>query len=743
MNIHIKYLFLLFILMINLGACQNENLEYNNHNNQLSTNSNFIRLLDDSTQIAGTLQIAGTSSVIDLKWNLPTNCNLDTTATKINLIKGQGILSIKWDKKTNEGNYGPINAAYEGGVLLSSGEESKYIPLFWTENLDSTKVSDRLQMKTRSSEELPRAASVSLHPSGNVTMDQDNGGSVYVAFTGTPVVSIDATGITSDTHIDKTKIDNLLTEPGIVKFVWTAEKAPNFNFARTVKFSASETAFVTAKLIYTVPDAGDPIYKFISSSPVSGGTLPAVNASVDVVVYTNKEWSLDSDFDLAPPTNDPNAFGPENKRLTIPIMDNPDTNSRTVTITVKSQGVEKDVLTFTQLGSGQIGTFEFVSSDPVDNTSIPGTATDIKITVKTDLAWYIDCNVCNPLSFEAVPLSIQTKSYTIPANTTINNRIITVTISSGNPSTEKKIQFIQLPKSGDPDFTLIYSTSNLPAGNIPVAGAIYQFEFTGTYTGGVQVRAVVDGVSQVSGQIVTDKKPQCLVSANALNTTRNIQFEYKRADGDWLPLPAETNRLQEGTGGGTETGSVQAGLLTPNRNLWEYGEDCSCEFTGDFTGTIILRAKVGNEELVRNTGKVNSVISVAIPQLNGLNRIISFEYSINNGTDWVSLGSRNQINEYLSFVDLQPSGKNMPANGLTYTWGIGGSYSKNVTFQVSVDSTDDGNQIYEESASPIHTFSVTIPKNPKKQARAVIFRYKLEDDVKWTIIDIKYQNASK
>ena len=156
-----------------------------------------------------------------------------------------------------------------------------------------------------------------------------------------------------------------------------------------------------------------------------------------------------------------------------------------------------------------------------------------------------------------------------------------------------------------------------------------------------------------------------------------------------------------------------------------------------------MRAMVGNVELARATGKINERISVSIPQLSGLNRIIKFEYSIEKGNTWTNLGNRTQINEYVSFVDLQPYGKSMPANGQTYTWGVGGTYSKNITFQVSVDNTDEGNQIYEESAVPSHTFSYTIPKNPKKQARLVIFRFKLEDDVKWTIIDTKYQDASK
>lgn len=732
MNTHIKYLFVLFISMFCFGACQNEDFENNSHNSQFSTSSDFIRLMDDSTQVAGNLSVIASSSEVDLKWNVPMDCNLDTTSTKLVLTKGQGTLLIKWNKKTGEGTYGPTNTAYEGGVLISSGEKSKYIPLYWTESLDSTKVTEQLQIMTRAGEGLPRVASVSLHPSGNVTMDQDNGGSVYVAFAETPVVSIDATGITSDTHIDKTKIKNMITEPGIVEFTWTAEKAPNFNFVRTVKFSASETAFVTAKLTYMVPDSGEPIYKFVSSAPLSGGTLPATNASVDVVVYTNKEWSLESDLNLAPPTSDPNAFGPENKRLTIPIMDNPDVNSRTVTITVKSQENEKDVLTFTQLGLGQIGTFEFVSSDPVDNTTIPGDATEISVTVKTDLAWYLDCNICNPISFEAVPLSTQTKSYTIPANTTVTNRIITLTVSSGNPNTEKKLQFIQLPKNGNPDFTLIYSSSNLPIGNIPSAGATYQFEFTGTYTGGVQVRAVIDGVPQVPGQLVTDKKPQCSVPVNTLNVTRDIKFEYKRADGDWMALPALTDRLQDGNNGGDNPGgNVTPGKILPPGDVPEDGKNYFCTFKG--TGNVIFRALRNGTEVSRSdegTATATGVnLSVIIPPLgNTSNSTISFEYSVDGGKNWINMNDDRAQNQTYVVVDT-PVMKEFPAKNASASFGIRGTSQKIVT----INAYSSGVLIGSASTYPTPEGTkliVPIEDNPGPSYRLVSFSWTV-DGVHW------------
>lgn len=735
---------MLAILLTTIACTDNDSENIEKSYSGLVVSADFIKLMDDSTNVAGNLDISTDAPQVYLRWNIPDGCNLDTTMSVIKTSNGKATLPIKWSEAQNASSWGPVGIAYEGGVVISTEKVSKYVRLFWVEELDTTAVLNNPVLMTRAGDEVPQNAMIRLLPDGNVTMHQQAGGGVTVDFSGVVSIRVDATDVTRETNVDLTDVPLLMSKPDDVFFKWTADGAPNFDFVRNVRFIASTTVYADATLNYRVPSA-TAYYKLVSSTPKSEGILDARNATVTVVVNTNKEWSLESGLNAFPPTEDPSAFGPEDKTLKMYIRDNVDDLPRDVTIYVKSQGVVKDTLTFTQLGTLQLGVFELVTTDPAGGATIPATETDIEVTVKTDQNWFIDCNVCDPVFFEATGgVATYTKTYKVPANTSDENRIITLTVSAGNAKTEKTVQFVQSGKGSIPPENPLRFLNVLLPEKLPATASMYTFNFEGDYTGNLRIRSKsgTKVLYTASPYAYPGTQPKGRVPANS-GDEREVSFEYDKNDGNWLPLPVETNRLQAGRAGGTETGSVKAGPLTPNRTIWEYGENCSCEFTGDFTGTIILRAKIGNEELVRNTGKVNSVISVAIPRLYGLNRVISFEYSIDNGANWINLGNRTQINEYVSFVDLQPNGKNMPANGQTYTWGIGGTYSKKVTFQVSVDSTDDGNQIYEESATASHTFSVIIPQNPKKQPRSVIFRYKLEDDAKWTIIDIKYQDASK
>lgn len=737
-----RIFYLLAILLVLFSCTDNDSENPGKSYNGLEVSTDFIKLMDDSTTIAGNLDILANASQVHLRWNVPAGCNLDTTLSVIQMSEGKATLPIKWSKVLNSGNRGPEEMAYEGGVVISTEKESKYVRLFWVEELDTAALQANPIVMTRADENLPNAIKIDLLPDANVVMNQQTGGAVTVDFTGVPTVRVNASEVSSDTHVDLTDVPLVMHEPGDVYFPWTAEGAPNFDFVKNVRFIASSYIYKDAMLNYRVP--GTPaLYEFVSSAPESGSELKARDATVTVVVYTNKEWSLVSEFNAFPPTEDTKAFGPEDKTLEMRIKDNEDSQPREVVIYVKSQGVNKDTLTFTQLGAtSQSGVFEFIETAPVGGTTIPATETGIDVTVKTDQNWHVDSNVSTTANYQVTgAAAIVTETYIIPANTSKENRIVTLIIRADNAESGTTVQFIQSGTGVTPENPLHFVNVFLPD-KIPATESIYTFNFKGDYTGSLRIR------SKSGNQILYTEnpyeypgiQPKGKVPAN-IGEEREISFEYDKNDGNWIPLPIETNRIQEGSGG--ETGSVIAGGVIPDRELSEYGEECSCKFTGDFTGTIILRASVQGVEITRNTGKVNTTIPVTIPRLTGLNRIITFDYSIDGGNTWNDLGNRTQVNEYIGFIDLQPSGKTMPAAGQTYTWGIEGTYSKNVTFQVSLNSTDEGNQIYEESAIPSHTFSVDIPENLAKQARTVIFRYKLEDDVKWTIIDVKYQAAKK
>lgn len=126
--------------------------------------------------------------------------------------------------------------------------------------------------------------------------------------------------------------------------------------------------------------------------------------------------------------------------------------------------------------------------------------------------------------------------------------------------------------SGETPTGLTYVSSTLPTGNIPQMGGTYTFTFEGTYTGNVQVRALAAGVVVATGAEVTNKQPSVTVPANTTGAPRNVTFQYKLSTGNWIDLPATTNKVQDYTGGGTGTGGiVVAGYTWAPGNLTKVG----------------------------------------------------------------------------------------------------------------------------------------------------------------------------
>lgn len=128
--------------------------------------------------------------------------------------------------------------------------------------------------------------------------------------------------------------------------------------------------------------------------------------------------------------------------------------------------------------------------------------------------------------------------------------------------------------------TAVYSGSDLPAANIPQEGDTYTFTFTGSYFGGLQARALVDTVVIATGTEVSDRQPKVKIPENPTTSTRNITFQYKRADGDWTNMPNTTNRTQT-----ARVGITLAGYIWAPANLRKVGNiytfyDSQEEFSG-------------------------------------------------------------------------------------------------------------------------------------------------------------------
>lgn len=321
----------------------------------LAVSAQFLKLSDDNN-IAGELSIISSMDEVHVKWNTDSICNLDTTQTVVYMKNGTGRLPIKWEKQQENGKYGPEYVAYKAGVLLTDGENSKYVPLVWSEKIDSTKIVESIPFTRSVDSPLPRVAQIQMIPT-TVHMNYQNGGVMYVKLDETPFAVLDISNITSDMNIDMSQIPTSITSSQLVNFRWNANGAPSLSF--------------TAQII---------------------------------------------------------AYG---------------------------EGI-------TQIGA---------------------------------------------------------VTYTIPN-------------------------------------TLSFVKSNLPTGNIPFVGGIYTFTFEGGYTGTVQVRCLVNGVVVNTGNAVMNKQPQVTVPSNKTVNTRNVTFQYKRADGNWEDLPTSQNKVQKGGGNYIEVNGI-------------------------------------------------------------------------------------------------------------------------------------------------------------------------------------------
>lgn len=137
-----------------------------------------------------------------------------------------------------------------------------------------------------------------------------------------------------------------------------------------------------------------------------------------------------------------------------------------------------------------------------------------------------------------------------------------------------------------PSITLSFKASNLPSGNIPFVGGLYTFTFEGNYTGAVQVRCLINGSVVNTGNAVMNKQPHVTVPRNNTLNTRNVTFQYKRADGNWENLPTSENRIQKR---GIENYIEVSGIAWAPGNLIKTGnvytfhknqQDCSGVWNG-------------------------------------------------------------------------------------------------------------------------------------------------------------------
>lgn len=262
-------------------GCQNEETESVERVSGLQIATDFIKLSDDSTEVAGELIIQSSLSEVSLKWNTDSVCNLDTTVTFLPVKNGRCSLPIKWKEKQESGKYGPDDIAYKAGVQVIAGEHSAYIPLIWAEKVDTAKVLESF-VKTRAvGDPLPKISQITMLPT-TVTMDDAVGGTMRIGLSNVPFVIMDYSEITSDMNIDMADMPSVITEDTNLDFKWKSGGAPSFGFsANIVAMSEGLTQIGVVQYLKSTPQIT------ISANPTSIVLAGNQDAKAASVITTN------------------------------------------------------------------------------------------------------------------------------------------------------------------------------------------------------------------------------------------------------------------------------------------------------------------------------------------------------------------------------------------------------------------------------------------------------------------------
>lgn len=722
-----KYLIYLLALFA-VTACSDYD-EYRHDASQsgkleFGTSAGFLRLQDDSTRIAGTLEITANTPSVELKWNVPPVSNLDTTVTELSLENGRVQLPIKWASKLADGVYGPVNAAYSAGVLITSGNDSKYVPLVWADEVDSVKIMEQCQIMTRAGRiEMPTSDNQIIIDTPNpLPLDKDTCGTIKIRYINRCNVNFDDFSEATDFDKYHLALDKLPPQytgsDSKIPLNWTEEGAPEIDFGGHLKLSTMTGYTKFAYITYTLPTPCE--WEFIKCIPDSLSLLPAKNASVVAVARTNSEWSIRyrnedgvevrADAVALPKANEQSLF--------IRIADNDSLRSRNILVGVYLKDSLERTLKFTQ--SSAQGSFNIKSVKPMEGTHLKAEKDTVIVEVDTSRDWWIsygsDKKTCLASENEG--------KVVVPANTGSTTKEIVVNVGYDNILVNTYV-YIQ-----DFGSELIYDSWD-ESGEIPVEGGTYMFHFHGSYVGNLQVRVKGGDRVLATGPATTGKDASITIPNNYLSLAKRVlTFEYYGPDG-WKELKGVT---------ATQDEAKIISQVLPSTAIPREGDTTTGIFSGTYKGTIDMKAESGGEMLKENTGNCPGSINLDIPAMPDtamIDRKVSFFYSANGGTTWISMGSRTQLAGSLTVGSITPNDEKIPAEGKEYSCSFTGTYPGNIVFAAFIG---EGELVRESGNAPV-TMKLAIPKNDKKDKRTVTFKYSKDGGKHWTTITEKVQTS--
>ncbi|MGZ2609364.1 hypothetical protein [uncultured Bacteroides sp.] len=270
-----KSLFLLFIILA-IWSCKNEVEDLPGEKLSPGTITEFVKLSDGNSQIAGTLSFYANESEVDVTWVSSAECNLDTTQTKVVLKDGKGVLPIRWLDKQSSGAYAPEQIAFKAWVVIKGDNYSKNIPLIWSEYVDTDALSQSIQTRANNT---PRVSLIQFGPS-EVIMDEIEGGWTYAKIQNISSVNLDYSLITTKMNVDLSNAPASFTESMLLTYPWISGTAPQDGFTALVVANAPDEGYAssfTLKYKDGGGDSEDTELQYQSNSMPSTGNLPATS----------------------------------------------------------------------------------------------------------------------------------------------------------------------------------------------------------------------------------------------------------------------------------------------------------------------------------------------------------------------------------------------------------------------------------------------------------------------------------
>lgn len=299
--------------------------------------------------------------------------------------------------------------------------------------------------------------------------------------------------------------------------------------------------------------------------------------------------------------------------------------------------------------------------------------------------------------------------------------------------------------NGGGDTELEYQNSTMPTtGNLPATSSIYTFNFTGAYTGNIQIRTLSNGVLLYTATPYQypAKQPRARVPENT-GGQRPVEFEYRKGTGNWIAIP-EANRIQDGAGTTPpQPGSPSYGPISPTGDIPDAGGDYNCVFS-NYTGQIYFQAVSGQGRLLAETSDIIPAngfkqLFLTIPEATSLtDNTVIFQYRT-DGTGWKSMETRTQIVETFGTGYIHDMPEIIPVNGGTYIYTSSGTLSSAITV---LCQDADKNVLAESKGAAGGSINVVVPVNGTGDVRKLYFYLKLPNQPDKSYLITQRQQAA-